>query len=181
MSATVVPQTQMNRAAIGDEALIGAVVDVLYGKMLEDYRVNRFFSGRPVDEQTEPLKAFLKAALGEADNADSELLELLDDYFMAGFARTNTTHSLVTGNDFAFLLDIIGGQEIRTITLLCDAHSHLMKLGPDDFHYDVAMEHLADSLMELGLTDEVRDRILTIAESARDGVLGRGAEVKQAA
>jgi hemoglobin len=178
MSATAVSQTHTHLA---DETLIGAIVDVLYDKMLDDYRVNRFFSSRPVAEQTGPLKVYLNAALAGRNNTESELLELLDDYFMAGFARTNAKRSLVSGNDFAFLLDIVGGREIRTITLLCDAHSHLIKLGPDDFHYDIAMEHLADSLKALELTDDVVDRILVMAESARGGVLGRGSEKRKAA
>lgn len=178
MNATVVPQILSNRAGIGDETLIADVVDALYDRMLDDYRVNRFFSGRPVAEQTEPLKVYLKTVLGSDYHNDSELL---DDYFMAAFARTNAKRSLVNGNDFAFLLDIVGGREIRTITLLCDAHSHLMKLNPDDFHYDVVMEHLADSLNQLQIADEVLEQVLAIAESARDGVLGRGCSIQQAA
>lgn len=181
MSSNIASQTQSRLAGICDETLICDIVDVLYDKLLDDYRINRFFNGRPAAEQTAPLKAYLSAALGGRKNVDGELLELLDDYFSAGFARNNSKPSLVTGNDFAFLLDVIGGQEIRTITLLCDAHSHLIKLNPDDFQYDVVMEHLAESLNELDLGADVMEQILAIAESAREGVLGRGAEVQKAA
>ena len=178
MSATVVPQSISNHLDIGDEVLLENIVDALYGRMLDDYRINRFFRGRPAAEQSEPLKAYLKALLGPANNNDSELL---DEYFMAAFARTDAKRSLVTGNDFAFLLDIVGGREIRTITLLCDAHSHLMKLNPDDFHYDVVMAHLADSLEQLEVAEHVAKQVLAIAESAREGVLGRGNPIRQAA
>jgi hypothetical protein len=87
----------------------------------------------------------------------------------------------VTGNDFAFLLDIVGGQEIRTITLLTPAHCFLIKLGPDDYHFDIVMEHLATSLKQLNIAEDLAYQILALAEKGRDGLLARGLEVKKAA
>jgi hypothetical protein len=78
-------------------------------------------------------------------------------------------------------LDIIGGQEIRTITLLSPAHSFLIKLGPDDFHYDIVMEHLADTLKQLNIADDLAYQMLALAEKGRDGLLARGLELKKAA
>lgn len=153
------------------QAWVDQLIDNLYDKMLDDYRINRFFNGKPAAEQSPTLKAFIKASLDGKQEA--ERLELLDRYFTAAFARNNAKPSLVTGNDFAFLLDIVGGQEIRTITALCEAHSFLLKLAPDDSHVDVVLELLQQTLTEMDIGDEARARLLALAEGARDGLLGR--------
>ncbi len=153
------------------QPLIDHLIDNLYDKMLDDYRINRFFNSKPAIEQSPALKAFIKASLDGKQEA--ERFELLDRYFTAAFARNNAKPSLVTGNDFAFLLDIVGGQEIRTITALCEAHCFLLKLAPDDSHVDVVLELLQQTLTEMNIDNEIRDRLLTLAEGARDGLLGR--------
>jgi len=181
MQTIVAPQIQTLRATLGDQAVIGKIVDVFYGKMLDDYRVNRFFFTRPAAEQAGALKAYLNLYFNSFNGADEKVLEALDQYFTTAFARTNAKPSLVTGSDFAFLLDIIGGQEIRAITLLSPAHSFLIKLGPDDFHYDIVMEHLADTLKQLNIADDLAYQMLALAEKGRDGLLARGVEVKKAA
>ncbi|NOV31619.1 MULTISPECIES: hypothetical protein [unclassified Methylomonas] len=181
MNATVAPQIHALRAALSDHVLMGKIVDVFYAKMLDDYRINRFFFTRPAAEQADALKAYLKAYFNSLNSDDDRVLEALDGYFTAAFARTNAKPSLVTGNDFAFLLDIVGGQEIRSITLLTPAHSFLIKLGPDDFHYDIVMEHLAASLKQLNIAEDLAYQILALAEKGRDGLLARGVEVKKAA
>jgi hypothetical protein len=81
------------------------------------------------------------------------------------------------GNDFAFLLDVVGGQEIRTITPLCPAHNHLIKLGPDDDNFDVVMEHVSNALKQLNMPTDISQQVLAIAESAREDVLARGTEL----
>lgn len=181
MNATVAPQIQALRASLSDETSIGRIVDMFYAKMLDDYRINRFFFTRPAAEQTAALKAYLKAFFKSFNSADASVLEALDHYFTIAFARTNAKPSLVTGNDFAFLLDIVGGQEIKTITLLCPAHSFLIKLGPDDFHYDILIEHLAETLTLLNIPDDLAYQMLALAEKGRDGLLARGNDVKKAA
>jgi truncated hemoglobin YjbI len=181
MNATVASKIRALRATLSDHVLISKIVDVFYAKMLDDYRINRFFFTRPAAEQADALKAFLKAYFNTFNSADEKVLDALDGYFTTAFARTNAKPSLVTGNDFAFLLDIVGGQEIRTITLLTPAHCFLIKLGPDDFHYDIVMEHLADSLKQLNITEDLTYQILALAEKGRDGLLARGVEVKKAA
>ncbi|WFP49653.1 hypothetical protein PL263_16320 [Methylomonas sp. EFPC3] len=181
MSATVAPQIQSMRTALSDANWVGRIVDVFYAKMLDDYRINRFFFSKPASEQTAALKTYLKAYFSSFNSKDEAVLEALDQYFTVAFARTNAKPSLVTGNDFAFLLDIIGGQEIRTITLLCPAHSFLIKLGPDDFHYDIVMEHLNATLQQLNVADDLAYQILALAEKGRNGLLARGSEAKKAA
>lgn len=155
-----------------DAELIGKIVDVFYEKMFADYRVNRFFTTRTSQqEQAEALKRILNYELSVDQRDHEQWRTLLDNYFMTAFARVEGTHSLVTGNDFMFLLDVIGGQEIRPINLLCDAHSHLMKLMPDDDNYDVVMEHVAASLQQLNVDSDLSRQLLAVAESARPGVL----------
>ncbi|WP_347987941.1 hypothetical protein [Methylomonas sp. AM2-LC] len=173
-----IPSEYIGSVDIGS---ISAIVDLWYEMMLDDYRVNRFFYSRPIAEQSAPLKTFLAAALGSNKHSSTDLATLLGDYFMAAFARGNAHPSLVTGNDFAFLLDVIGGREIRTVTLICDAHSHLFKLGPDDENYDVVLEILASTLKKLNLAEPQATKIMAMAEAARDAVLARGALVLQAA
>jgi truncated hemoglobin YjbI len=154
-----------------ETALVDKIIDVCFDKMLDDYRVNRFFNNRPANEQTKPLKSLVKLLLSGARL--SEQLDVLNEYLTAAFARSNAKPSLVTGNDFAFLLDVIGGQDIQTITPLCECHCFLLKLGPDDSHYDVLMEHLQSSLKELNVSHELSQQFLGFAESGREGCLGR--------
>jgi len=180
MNTSVVSQLQANPGFLGNASLLKQIVDTLYDKMLADYRINRFFFTRPAADQSAALQRFLVAVLDSKSTAD-ESLSLLDDYFTVAFARTNAKPALVTGRDFGFLLEIIGGRDIRPITLVCEAHSHLMKLLPEDFHYDVVMAHLADTLHELAIADDQSSRILAFAESGRDGLLGRTEEMLKAA
>lgn len=181
MNINIVYQIQRTLFRLEDISLIDKIVDKLYSKMLDDYRINRFFSSKPVSEQTDALKNYLKALVGEKKILDEDLLNLLNNYFIAGFGRTNTSPSAVAGNDFAFLLDIVGGREIREIIFLSNAHSLLFKLGPDDDHYDIMLEHLSASLNELGIAEELSDKILAFAESGRDMLLARGDEILKAA
>jgi len=151
--------------------LLNQIIDGCFDKMLDDYRVNRFFNSNPASEQTKPLKSLVKLLLSGAKV--SEQLDLLNEYLTAAFARSNAKPSLVTGNDFAFLLDVIGGQDIQTITPLCECHSFLLKLGPDDSHYDVLIEHLQSTLKDLNVGKDLTSQLLAFAESGREGCLGR--------
>lgn len=154
-----------------DLSLIGQVIDKCFEKMQDDYRVNRFFNSNPLAEQTKPLKILASKVLQGAKA--TEHLDVLDDFFTAAFARSNAKPSLVTGNDFAFLLDVIGGQDIQVITPLCMCHSFLLKLGPDDDHYDIFLEHLSTAMKDLQVGKELSQQLFDIAASGREGALGR--------
>ncbi len=154
-----------------DPTQLSQIIDVCYEKMLDDYRVNRFFNSRPANEQTGPLKLFVLAVV--SGGKPEQRLALLDDYFTAAFARSNAKPSLVTGSDFGFLLDIIGGQDIQVITPLCLAHNHLLKLQPNDDIYDVFIAHLQETLQQLNIAADASKHWLTLAESGREGFLGR--------
>jgi truncated hemoglobin YjbI len=157
-----------------DDDLLDKVVDLFYEKMLDDYTVNRFFSGLPVVEQTQPLKKCLKSIFAGLDDPE-QVTHLIDDYFMVAFGKPGMKRSDMA-SDFDFLMEIAGGKDMRVLTYLSDAHSHLLKLKPDDFHYDVVMKHLTETLTELRVTGDLQNDILAVAEQARDAVLGRQAE-----
>lgn len=49
---------------IGGEAAVGAAVETFYRKVLEDYRINRFFDNTDMDAQIAKQKAFFTFAFG---------------------------------------------------------------------------------------------------------------------
>ena len=181
MNATVAQQIQALRATLSNDVFINNVVDILHAKMLDDYRINRFFSTQPAAAQASALKAYLKSLFSSYHFADPGVLDALDAFFTVAFARNNAKPSLVTGNDFAFLLDIVGGEESKSLKLLCPAHAYLIKLGIKDFHFDILIEHLADTLAQLNVADELAYQILALAEKARNGLMARGLGAKKAA
>ncbi|MCQ8182752.1 hypothetical protein NP603_16640 [Methylomonas sp. SURF-1] len=181
MSATVAPQVQSMRAALSDDNWVGRIVDVFYAKMLDDYRINRFFFSRPATEQASALKAYLAAYFSTFNNKDEKVMAALDHYFTVAFARSNTKSGPAGGADFAFSRDIAGGQETKTIKLLCPAHSFLIKLGPDDFHYDIVLEHLNAALQQLNVADDLAYQMLALAEKGRNALLGRASKSNRTA
>jgi hypothetical protein len=48
-----------------------------------------------------------------------------------------------------------------------------LKLLPDDYHYDVMLENLQAALQELNVSKELAQQVLALAESGREGTLGR--------
>ncbi|NOU14838.1 MAG: hypothetical protein HOO92_12905 [Methylococcaceae bacterium] len=157
-----------------EDNLSDQIVDVFYEKLLDDYAVYRLFSGKSIAEQTAPLKVYLKAKFAGLNNSNREA-ELLDEYFMAAFARSSVK-STPMASDFDFLMEIAGGKDTRVLTYLCDAHTHFLKFKPDDFHYDVLMKHLSDTLTELSIEEGLQHDLMELAESARNPVLGRQSE-----
>lgn len=53
---------------LGGEAAVNAAVDIFYGKVLDDYRINRFFERTDMAKQVEHLKAFMTLAFGGPNN-----------------------------------------------------------------------------------------------------------------
>jgi len=49
---------------IGGEAAVNAAVELFYRKVLEDYRINRFFDKTNMEEQITKQKAFFTMAFG---------------------------------------------------------------------------------------------------------------------
>ncbi len=72
-----------------DEQQLSQIVDIFFAKMLDDYRINRYFYARPFVEQTAPLKQLLNALLGAESVEPQTLSALADGVFTAAFARGN--------------------------------------------------------------------------------------------
>ena len=154
---------------VGGQATIDSIVDVFYEKLLADYHVSRYFNDHDEDQQREALKTFLAACSGSND-ASSEINDLLNEYFLVAFAREKRK-SMVNESDFGFFGMIIE-QDHPSTKRLCDAHTHLLKFMPDNSHYDVVMEHLANTLQELNISNSLATEVLAFSESARNDVLG---------
>jgi hemoglobin len=56
---------------------------------------------------------------------------------------------------------------------MSDAHKHLLEAGLNESHFDAVMEHLASTLRDLEVEEELILQASEIAESARNHVLGR--------
>lgn len=170
-------QPLIAKAALSSQD-IDLLVELSFEKMRADYRVNRFFNNISPQQQIEPLKELLSIVIhgGKWD----ENMDLVDDVFTALFARNNAKPSLVTGRDFGFLLDVIGGRDLQVITPICLCHQFLLKLQPDDFHVDVVLEHVQASLHELMFNHVTSQQVLSMVESARHLVLGKIAPSAQA-
>jgi hemoglobin len=53
---------------IGGEPAVNAAVDIFYRKVLNDYRINRFFNNTDMDKQIAKQKAFFTMAFGGPNN-----------------------------------------------------------------------------------------------------------------
>lgn len=68
MSEESTPATASLYERIGGEAAVNAAVELFYRKVLEDYRINRFFNNTNMDEQIAKQKAFFTMAFGGPNN-----------------------------------------------------------------------------------------------------------------
>lgn len=95
--------------------------------------------------------------------SDDRVARFFDDVDMEGqIAKQKAFLTFVTGGPAEYT-----GQDMR------DAHAHLVKLGIDDEHVDVVIEHLGAVLTELGADAKDVGEVAALAESVRDQVLGR--------
>ena len=53
---------------LGGEPAVNAAVDIFYRKVLNDYRINRFFDNVDMEKQAAKQKAFLTMAFGGPHN-----------------------------------------------------------------------------------------------------------------
>jgi truncated hemoglobin YjbI len=167
-----------------DASALSHIVDVLYSKMLEDYRINRYFYSRPKQEQVDALTQLLIALLLNGGREAETISHLADAAFTAAFARGNAKPSLVNNRDFAFLGTLMNGNIVGDdadqgpqLTLLCPAHSHLLRLQPIEENYDVMLALLQETLAESGIAADTAQRIMAFAESGRAGIMGRGTPI----
>lgn len=72
---------------IGGEAAVNAAVELFYRKVLEDYRINRFFDKTDMETQIAKQKAFFTMAFGGPNN------------YTGGDMRTVHAHLVKNGLD----------------------------------------------------------------------------------
>ncbi|MGR8998733.1 MAG: group I truncated hemoglobin [Gammaproteobacteria bacterium] len=114
---------------LGGVAAVDAAVDIFYRKVLNDYRINRFFDNTDMEAQAAKQKAFLTMAFGGPNN--------------------------YTGADMR------------------KAHARLVKMGLNNDHFDIVMEHLTATLKELNAPQQLIAQVAAIAETTRNDVLGK--------
>lgn len=73
----------------------------------------------------------------------------------------------------AFLTMAFGGPHHYTGLDLRQGHARLVQMGLNDRHFDLVLEHLAGTLRELGVAEDLVEQVNQIAESTRADVLGR--------
>ncbi|WP_010597782.1 group I truncated hemoglobin [Rickettsiella massiliensis] len=73
-----------------------------------------------------------------------------------------------------FLTLALGEPNHYTGKTLREGHAHLVKRGLSDQHVDYVLEHLTQSLIELGVTATDIAEVIAIANQVRDEVLNRG-------
>lgn len=155
---------------LGGENVVNSLVEDVYDRMLNDYRVSRFFNDTEKDKQIEALEAVVAVIFGEPSNGN-DFKSLVSQFFMTAFARFKDKE-LLPETGFAYFGYIIG-QDNPSSKYLCDSHSHLLKFMPEDLHYDTLIEHLTTSLARANLDNALVTEVLALVESGRNSVLGK--------
>ena len=132
-------------------------------------------------EETEPA---------EAEKAEPTLFELLGgeaavkaavDGFYDKVLADDRVNGFFEGVDMerqrrmqtGFLTFAFGGPSGYNGKSLRAAHAHLVAKGLNDTHFDIILEHLAATLKELGVKDELIQQAADVANSVRNDVLGK--------
>ena len=80
----------------------------------------------------------------------------------------------------SFLTMAFGGPHQYTGRDMKKSHAKLIALGMRDRHFDIVMDHLRDTLVEVGVEQALVDEVLAIAESTREDVMGRSVSPPEA-
>ena len=75
-------------------------------------------------------------------------------------------------SQYAFVQKAFGGDEKYSGKDLRTAHAQLVKVGMSNDHFDAVAKHLEDTLIELGVPEDLRMEALLIVDSTRDDILG---------
>ena len=75
-------------------------------------------------------------------------------------------------SQYAFVQKAFGGGDEYSGKDLRTAHAQLVKVGMDNEHFDAVAKHLEDTLIELGVPQDLRMEALLIVDSTREDVLG---------
>ncbi|MBP9693422.1 MAG: group 1 truncated hemoglobin [Alphaproteobacteria bacterium] len=72
-----------------------------------------------------------------------------------------------------FLTMVFGGPNNYTGKNMRDGHKHLIERGLNDSHVDIVLEHLGNTLRELGAAETDIEKVAALANSVRNDVLNR--------
>lgn len=72
-----------------------------------------------------------------------------------------------------FLTMAFGGPNSYTGLDMRRGHTHLVKMGLNDSHFDAIIELFGATLKDMGVGDDLIGQVAAIAESTRDDVLGK--------
>jgi hemoglobin len=98
--------------------------------------------------------------------------KVMGDPSLAGFFEHMDLGAQIN-KQIAFMKMAFGGPNTYTGRDLRTAHAKLVARGLGDAHFDAVAKHLSDTLIELGVAQDVRDDVLGIVGSTRQDVLGR--------
>jgi len=96
---------------------------------------------------------------------------LTDDRVRHFFDDVDMEHQIIKQK--GFLTMVFGGPNNYKGKDLREGHRHLIKRGLNDTHVDIVIEHLGETLRELGASEEDIQKVAVIANSVRNDVLDR--------
>jgi hemoglobin len=85
----------------------------------------------------------------------------------------NTDMAMQRAKQKAFLTMAFGGPQNYSGKSMRDGHSHLVKQGLNDSHFDVLVELLGATLKELDVSQDMIAEVAAIAETTRSDVLSK--------
>ncbi|HEY4655812.1 MAG TPA: group 1 truncated hemoglobin [Cyclobacteriaceae bacterium] len=110
-------------------------------------------------------------------NAVHEIVDLFYDKVLAdprvNFFFKDADMNVQRGKMKAFLMMALGGPVKFTGKDMRLAHTHLVRGGLRDSHFDAVAVHLVAALRECGVDDSVCSQIATMAERVRAEVLNK--------
>ena len=122
-----------------------------------------------------PIAPLYERIGGEAAvNAAVELFyrKVLEDHRINRFFDSTNMEAQIAKQK-AFFTMAFGGPNNYTGTDMRNAHAKLVKKGLNDSHFDVVMELLGATLVELNVPADLIGEAAAIAESTRNDVLGK--------
>jgi hemoglobin len=126
------------------------------------------------DSQEQPQSLYEKLGGEAAVNAAVDIFyrKVLADYRINRFFDNADMEKQLVKQK-AFFTMAFGGPNNYSGSDMRTAHAHLVKMGLNDSHFDVVMEHLGGTLTELNVPQDLIGQAAAIAESTRKDVLGK--------
>lgn len=112
--------------------------------------------------------------LGGAEAIDAAVdifyRKMLSDDRVAGFFD-DTDMEAQAAKQKGFLTMVLGGPHQYTGKSMREAHAPLIERGLNETHVDIVIEHLGQTLRELGVAEEKIAEVAALADSVRGDVL----------